>query len=51
MLFIGMQAETVMIADIRIAVICFLFIITSLYGFNSPVAPGALITIDIVYSF
>ena len=49
MLFIGMQAETVRIADIRIAVICFLFIITSLYGFNSPVAPGALITEFIVH--
>jgi hypothetical protein len=31
MLFMGMHADTVMIADIRIAVICFLFIVASLY--------------------
>ena len=31
MLFIGMHADTVMIADIRIAVICFFFIAASLY--------------------
>ena len=31
MLFIGIQADTIMIADIIIAVICFLFIVASLY--------------------